>query len=380
MDELNLPQLDPEKQIKAKEYSRIKRRLWLFETIWSAIYAVLWLTLGWALGVRGWLEGFTTNPWLLLPLFGFFYALPDSIATIPLSYYSGFVLPHRYELSTQSLKGWIVDQFKGMAVGLPIGILLLEIVYWILRTYPDNWWLLAVGILLIFQVLLANLAPTLIMPLFNKYVPLDEEHADLAKRLVKLAERAGTKVKGVYKFDMSKRTKAANAALTGIGNSRRIILGDTLLEEFTSDEIETVLAHELGHHVNKDIPLLIGFSTLTTVGGFYLVSIVLNWGVDNFGFAAISDPAALPLFGLILSAYSFFTMPLGNTFSRWRERLADKYALQTTGKSEAFASAMTRLANQNLADVDPEPWIEFWLMSHPALSKRIEAAKNFQRK
>ena len=231
--------------------------------------------------------------------------------------------------------------------------------------------------MLLFTVLLANLSPVLIAPIFNKYIPLGEEHQDQAERLLRLAERAHTRVRGVYKFDLSRRTKTANAALTGIGNSRRIILGDTLIEEFTPDEIETVLAHELGHHVNRDIPLIILVGSVSTLVGFYLASLGLKWGVYYFGFEGTADIAALPLFILVIGVYSLVTMPLNNAFSRWRERLADQYALQATGNGEAFASAMRRLANQNLADADPEPWVEFLLYSHPALRKRIAMAETF---
>jgi STE24 endopeptidase len=231
------------------------------------------------------------------------------------------------------------------------------------------------GGLLVFNVLLANLAPILIMPIFNKYVPLGEENADLAERLLKLAERANTKVNGVYKFDMSKRTKSANAALTGIGNTRRIVLGDTLIDEFTTDEIETVLAHELGHHVHKDIPFLMAFGTLTTLVGLYLVSLALNWSVVYFGFSSPADPAAMPAFMLVLGLFGLITMPLENAVSRWRERMADAYALQATGKNQAFSSAFVRLANQNLGEVDPEPWVVFLFYSHPPLGERIAMAQ-----
>jgi STE24 endopeptidase len=231
--------------------------------------------------------------------------------------------------------------------------------------------------LLVFDVLLSNLAPVLIFPIFNKYTPLGEEHADLADRLIRLAERAGTRVRGVYQFDLSKRTKAANAALTGLGNTRRIILGDTLINEFTPAEIETVLAHELGHHVHKDIPLGIAVSTVMTLVGLYLASLALDWGVSYFGFSGPGDIAALPLFALVMGAYGLVTMPLGNAFSRWRERRADEYALKMTGDGPAFASALSRLANQNLADADPEPWVEVLLYSHPALGKRIKRAVSY---
>ncbi|HWU41660.1 MAG TPA: M48 family metallopeptidase, partial [Candidatus Acidoferrum sp.] len=290
--------------------------------------------------------------------------------------YSGFTLPHRFGQSTETLSVWISDQVKGMAVSLPLGLILLELIYYLLRVAPQTWWLWVAAVLLVFQVLLANLAPILIMPLFNKYVPLGDEHADLAARLIRLAQRANTKVQGVYKFDMSRRTKSANAALTGLGNTRRIILGDTLITEFTPDEIETVLAHELGHQVHRDIPVGIAVETVITLVGLYLVSLLLEWGVAFFGLPGIADPSSLPLLMLGIGLYGVVTMPLGNAYSRWREHRADEYALQMTGNGLAFASALTRLANQNLAEVDPEAWVEVLFYSHPALGKRIRMAES----
>jgi STE24 endopeptidase len=254
-------------------------------------------------------------------------------------------------------------------------MIVLEIIYAILREFPTFWWLWAAGILLLFNVILANVAPTLLMPLFNKFVPLSEEHADLADRLMLLAKRSGTYVRGVFTFDMSRRTKQANAGLTGLGNTRRIIIGDTLLNEFTPDEIETIMAHELGHQVNKDIPLGILFGSLTTLIGLYLASVVLNWGVEFFHFEGPADIAAFPLFVLVLGLYGLLTMPIENGFSRWRERRADEYALSLTHNGTAYASALKRLANQNLADADPEEWVEWLLYSHPALGKRIAMAE-----
>ena len=372
--------LDPEKQKQAKEYARIKRRLWVADTAFSTIYALAWLVLGWAVGLRAWLATYNTNDWLLVVGFVAFFGGIYFLLDLPLSYYSGFVLPHRFDQSNQTLKDWIVDELKGLLVAVPIGLLVLEGLYAFLRAFPDTWWLWAAGALLIFQVLLVNLAPVLIMPIFNKFVPLGEEHAELAERLMKLAARTNTKVQGVFKMDMSRRTKAANAALTGLGNTRRIILGDTLIDEFTPDEIETVLAHELGHQVHRDIPLLIGFGTLTTLLGFYLVSLVLNWAATLFHFNGPADPAGLPAFILVLGAYSLILMPIENAVSRWRERLADEYALQVTGKTDAFASAFTRLANQNLSEVDPESWVVFMFYDHPPLNERIAMIKAFPTK
>ena len=375
--------LDPERQKQAKRYARIKRRLMLVDLLLSAGYGIAWLGLGGSAGLKQALLGLSlwgtpvaTNPWLMVALFAGVFGGILFIIELPLSYYSDFVLPHQYGQSNETLRGWIGDQVKGILIGAVIGGLLLEIIYLVLRTFPDIWWLWAAGLMLVFNVILANLAPVLLLPLFNKFVPLGEEHRDLAERLVRLSERAGTKVKGVFKFDLSRRTKSANAAVTGVGNTRRIILADTLIQEFSPDEIETVLAHELGHHVNHDIPLLIAFETISTVVGLWLASVGLGWGAAAFGFEGPADIAALPVLILVMGLYGLITMPLTNGFSRWRETLADRYALASTHNGAAFAAAMTRLANQNLSEVDPEPWVEFLLYSHPSLSKRIAMAQS----
>ena len=370
--------LDPERQKQAKQYARIRRRLWLVDNAFSAVYAFAWLFLGWAISLREWLNGITSNEWILIPLFVAIFGGIYFLVNLPLSYYSGFFLPHRFGQSNQTLRDWIIDQLKGMAVGVPLGLILLELLYLALRATGDLWWLWAAGGMLVFSVLLSNLAPILIMPLFNKFIPLGDEHKELADRLLALAERANTNVRGVFKFDMSRRTKSANAALTGIGNTRRIVLGDTLINEFSTDEIETVLAHELGHHVHRDLPLLIAMGAVSTTVGLFLASLGLNWAIGYFGFNGVVDVAAFPALGIILGAFGLATMPFENAISRWREGMADDYALQATGKKEAFASAFTRLANQNLGEVDPEKWVVFLFYSHPPLGERIAKAQNWK--
>ncbi len=372
-----MPVIDPERQEQAKNYARIKRRLWVFDQAISLLYALFWLILGWSTGLRAWLNGYIENNCLLVAAFAAIYGGIYFIFNLPLSYYAGFVLPHRFDLSTQSLKDWLTDMVKNIVLGAALGLFLIEVVFLVIRTSGDAWWLWLTGAMLLFTVLLTNLSPILIMPIFNKFTPLGEEHADLEARLIQLAEDAGTRVKGVFKMDMSRRSKQANAFLTGIGNTRRIVLGDTMIEEFTNDEIETVLAHELGHHVHNDIPWMMGFGTILTALGFYLVSLATNWTVNTFGLTGVADPASLPGLMILISLYELITMPIENAFSRWREEMADDYALKSTGKSKAFSSAFTRLANQNLGEVDPEPWVVFLFYNHPPLRARIEKAESW---
>jgi STE24 endopeptidase len=367
--------LDPERQKEAKAYARISHRLFAVEVALGALYTAAWLGLGWSIRLKAILAGLTTNVWLLVGGFGLVFGAAYYLLGLPLSYYAGFVLPHRFHLSTQTVMGWIGDQVKSLLLMAILGGAMLEIVYAVLRATPDGWWLWVGGLMLLVNIVLTQLSPVLIFPLFFKFVPLGEEQADLVDRLMRLAERAGTRVRGVFKFDMSRRTKAANAAVIGLGNTRRIILGDTLLQEFTPDEIETVLAHELGHQVHRDLPLGIVVESVVTLGGLWLASLGLRWSVAILGFSGPADIAALPVLALVMGAYGLVTMPLGNAFSRWRERRADEYALRATGKPAAYAAALTRLANQNLSEVEPEPWVEFFLYSHPALGKRIAMAQ-----
>jgi STE24 endopeptidase len=369
--------IDPVRQEKAKVYARIQRRLMLVDLGVGAVYLLVWLASGGSLALRRVLQSWTSSAWLLVAVFAIIFGGIYLLIDLPLSYYSDFILPHRFDQSVQTVGGWIKDQLIGLAISGVLGLLLLEAIYWLLRVSPALWWLWAGLLLVFFTVILSNLAPVLIMPLFNKFVPLGEEHAELAERLTRLAARAGTRVQGVFTFDMSKRTKAANAALTGMGNTRRIVLGDTLIQEFTPDEIETVLAHELGHQVHKDIFLGITFASLINLVGLFMAALVLRWGAAAMGAAGPTDPSAMPLFVLVLGAFGLVTMPLTGGWSRWRERLADQYALENTHKPVAFASALARLANQNLAEADPEPWVEFLLYSHPALSKRIKMAEGY---
>ncbi len=298
-----------------------------------------------------------------------------SLVICPLSFYSGYSLPHRFDLSTQNLVGWLVDWAKSLAIALVFGLILVEIAYYLLAVTPDLWWLVMGLVVLFFNVILANVAPIFLVPIFYKMTPL--EAGALAKRLVDLAAKAGARVKGVYLLNMSSRTKAANAALMGLGNTRRIVLGDTVLGRYTVDEIETLFAHELGHHVHSDIPKTVVLQSVGTLAALYVASIVLERSVSLLGFASIADIATLPLLALILGAVSLILLPLGNTLSRWFEYQADEYAVRMTGNAQAFRDAMTKLANQNLAEVEPSAWVEFLLYDHPAIGKRIKMAEKY---
>jgi len=368
--------IDPERQQQAKEYARIRHRLLALELVLSALALIVVM----ALGLNVWLKqivfAVTDIIWLATFLYFAFAFFAYAFAFFPLSYYSGFVLPHRYGLSTQTLRAWLIDEVKGGALGIVLGGLVIEVIYAVLRSAPETWWLWATAFMLLFNVILANLAPVLIFPIFYKFKPLED--AELVARLTALAERAHTRVRGVFTMMLSEKTTAANAALMGLGNTRRIVLGDTLYQKYSHDEIETILAHELGHHVHNDIVWSLVIDTALTVVGFFLADLFLKWSVAQLGYQNIADLAAFPLLGLALGVFGFITMPLGNAFSRWRESMADEYSLQTTHNAKAFVGAMEKLADQNLAELEPEAWVEFLLYSHPPVGKRIKRGEQFE--
>ena len=379
--------IDPQRQRQAKEYARIHHRLWALDLVLSALALVAVL----ALGLNVWLKqivlALAPNVWLSTFLYFVVALVAYGALFFPLSYYSGYVLPHRYGLSTQTLRAWLVDVAKGGALGIVLGGIVIEVIYALLRGAPSlptlageagggsGWWLWASAFMVLLNVVLANLAPVLIFPIFFKFKPLED--AELVARLTALAARANTRVRGVYTMMLSEKTTAANAALMGLGNTRRIVLGDTLYEKYTPDEIESILAHELGHQVHHDIGWSLAAGTLSTLLGFWIANIFLQWSVAQLHYAGIADLAAFPLLGLALGAFGLIASPLSNAFSRWRESLADEYALQSTRNAPAFIGAMEKLANQNLSELEPEPWVEFLLYDHPPIGKRLKRGEAF---
>ncbi len=347
--------IDPHRQQQAKEYARLRHRLFALNLILTALALGVVL----AFGLNVWLKQIvfaaTNEPWLATFLYFTIALLAYNPLFYPISFYSGFVLPHRYGLSTQTLRAWFADVAKGFALALVLGGIVVEVIYALLRTTAGSWWLWASAFMILFSVVLAQLSPVLIYPLFFKFKPLDDQ--ELARRLTALADRARTRVRGVYTMMLSEKTTAANAALMGLGNTRRIVLGDTLYQNYTHDEIETILAHELGHHVHRDIGFFLVVESVTITVGFFLADVFLRWSVAQLRYEGIADLAAFPLLGLAFLVFGLLTMPLTNAFSRWRERMADDYSLQSTRNPRAFVSAMEKLANQNLGELEPEAWV-----------------------
>jgi len=224
--------------------------------------------------------------------------------------------------------------------------------------------------------LLAQIAPVVLFPIFYKFEPLEDE--ELKSRLVRLSESAGARVRGVYKWKLSEKSKKANAALTGLGNTRRIILADTLLDSYSPDEIEAVLAHELGHHVHRHIFKSILVQAGITLLGFWAANWTLHYAIERrHMFETLSDFANLPLLVLVSTILGFLLLPALNAYSRFNERQADRYAFRSITSIEPFISSMNKLADQNLAERTPSRFVEWFFHSHPAIARRIAAAENW---
>jgi STE24 endopeptidase len=364
-------ELSAKRQQAARELARQHRYLMVVELALSGI-----LVLGFLLsGASRWLKDALVGAHIVAPgaLVAAYVAIVYvgyTLLTSPLSWWGGYRLPHRYGLSTQHLSGWVEDEMKSLFLGLLLGIPVAVVIYWILRTYPGTWWLWAGVFLIAFAVMLGHLAPVVILPLFYKLTPLQDPV--LVGRIQSLADTAGTRIVGVYTINLSARTTTANAMVMGLGSSKRIALGDTLYADYSPQEIETIIAHELGHQVHHDLELGIVVQSLLFLGGLYLAHLFLTAGLSYFGFSGPGDIAAMPLLLLAAGVFSLITMPLINGYSRWRERLADRFAVQTTRNPLAFARAMIRMANQNLAESDPPRWVVWLLYSHPPIKERVK--------
>jgi STE24 endopeptidase len=362
----------------ARRYNRIRRWLGIADFVVGFVFLIVLLVTGWSrwlhdVPYRLGLQSYSLSLFVYLVLL----LLISKALGIGLDYY-GFLLERRFNLSTQKFSSWIWDEAKGFLVGLVMGSVVVEVVYFTLRQWPQHWWMLAWALFMGMFILLAQLAPVVLFPIFYKFEPLDNE--DLRRRLVVLSERAGTRVRGVYRWKLSEKSKKANAALTGLGATRRIILADTLLDNYTPEEIEAVLAHELGHHVHRHILKSIFVQAAITLLGFWAANWTLHYAVDQHMFEELSDFADLPLLALVSVALSFLLMPALNAFSRFNERQADRYAFESISSVDPFITSMNKLAEQNLAERAPSKWVEWFFHSHPAISRRLAAAKEWRRK
>jgi STE24 endopeptidase len=366
---------------KASRYQRLKRQAGIASLLWGVGLLTTLLASGLTLRIRTMAESLAPAPgsalaWAVATaLYVTVLCILNEAGSLPIAFYSGFLLERRYGLSTERLSTWIVDQLKSLAITLLLAIGATLVLYAVIAWSPERWWLPGGMAFALLIIGLTNVAPVLVLPLFYSVKPLDRE--SLRTRLLALADRAGARVLGAYEWGMSGKTRKANAALAGLGATRRILVSDTMLAEYSEEEIEVVLAHELAHHVHGDIWKGILFESGLMLAGFFLASRLLSGLSGTVGLRGVADIAGLPLLLLAAGAVSLAMLPVAHAMSRTFERRADRFALDLTRNPGAFISAMKRLGAQNLAEENPSKVVQWLFHSHPPVRERIAAAQSF---
>lgn len=369
----NEPALDPTRQAKARSYAQKTRLLYVLDAATAvALLAVLAFS-GFSRSAAAVLR--FPAPLSAAALFAAIL-LSYAVVTLPASYYRGFALPHRYGLGTQRVGAWLAERGRRWLLASLMGSAITAFAYRAMEAFPDLWWLPAGALVLSVTVVLNLLAPVAIMPLFFRCSPVRDE--ELSRRLTGLARRAGTKILGVFTIDQSRRSTTANAMLIGLGRARRIVLSDTLSHSYNPQEIETIMAHELGHHMHHDIPRLITLQSALGLIGFLVGHLVLRAAAGQLGLHAASDVAGLPLLVLTLMVFWLAMGPFTGAYIRRLERMADACALRLTGDAGAFISLMTKLANQNLNEADPGRWAKLLFYDHPPYRERVGQARRYR--
>ncbi|MDO8532246.1 MAG: M48 family metalloprotease [Dehalococcoidia bacterium] len=362
--------LDPARQRKARAYGKASRLFFFLDLALAFAYLVAAV----ALNVGGALRDQVPAPAPILAALALavLIVVYDAV-TLPLRVYVDYLLPLRYGLLTQSFSGWLLDMAKRAGLTLLLGGALLGVLYVLLELAPGYWWLLATLAFVLVSICMAVLLPLVIVPLFYKQKPLED--GELRTRLERMAERAKARVAGVFTIDVSAKGTVANAALMGMGRTRRIVLTDTMLQTYTADEIEAVMAHEMGHHALGHIPWGIAAQGALVVAQLYAAHVVAARLFPAFGYRDLSDVAGLPVLLLVLAVAGALGVPVTSLLSRRFERAADRFALEQTRAPIPFMSAMTRLTDQNLSESDPPRWLHLLIGSHPTYRERVRMAE-----
>jgi STE24 endopeptidase len=372
---VKIPGLDA---AKAKRYSRTKLVVLLLSTLWTVVRLAWFASDRRATWLKASIARGVPDRRLAAPAFFALTMVLSWLSSLPVAYLGGHEVERRFGLTKQSTGGWLGDQAKGLLLGVLLQTPLLTAAYAVIRRRPRDWWLIIAGASVPLTVALSNLAPVLLMPLFNRFQPLRDE--TLAARVRALAAHSGVQISDVFEMDMSRQSEKPNAMFTGLGNTKRIVLGDTLLAGFSQDEVEAVVAHELGHQVHGDIWRLIGFGAGAGFGMAWLLSQIAPRAVwrtrERTGVSEVADEASLPVLALLMTAMGLVLMPVQAAFSRALERRADRFAVELTRNGEAYARAMEGLAAQSLADPEPPRPVVVMLYSHPPIVERIRAARD----
>jgi STE24 endopeptidase len=370
----------PEPDARALAYYRSGNVLWWLGQAFGAAFPLLLLATGFSARMRDAAERIGRHWLLAAAVYAVFYRALDWLAARPLGFCGGYLRPHAYGLSNQSLGKWLQDSAIDLAVSALVGAVLAAGLYAWIRKAPRRWWLGAAACLVPFLLLVFLIQPLWIAPLYNDFGPMEDPA--LEAKILALAERAGIEGSRVFEVDKSVDTKTVNAYVTGFAASKRIVLWDTLLARLGEPEVLFVMGHEMGHYVLHHVLLGIAFYTALAALGLWAVHrvapVAIRRWCGRMGFVRLSDPASLPLLVLLLHLASFVAMPAALGFSRWMEHEADRFALELLQDNRAAATAFVKLQQSNLAHPRPGPLFVWWRGSHPPLGARIDFANAYR--
>jgi STE24 endopeptidase len=370
------PLLDKEKQLQAKRYEKEKRLLGLASMALSLIILVGF----YFSGLSAWLANLNVGYsiiWTFI-LYMLSFQMISVFFGLPLSFYSSYIHEHKWNFSNHTVKSWLWEKVKGFLVGIILMFILLGLLFWIMGAYPQSWWLIAGLAFAFVSVIMATIFPVVILPIFNKYTPVDNK--ELTDALDKILSEGGLRSSGFFKEDMSRQTKKENAFLAGLGKTRRVVLGDNLMENMSVPEIESIIAHEVGHYKNRHIWKNIFIGTLEGVVGFFILNLAMRSIFAQFLSSTSWNLTLFPVFVVLAGGISAFIFsPFSNALSRYFEKEADLYALESIQDKKAFMTAMAGLADRNLSNAYPEWWIKLLYYSHPPIGERLAMADNYEK-
>jgi STE24 endopeptidase len=359
------------------DYTLAKSKFEQGETVWGVVVLLLVLFTGVLPSTcHAYHAHFGNSAWSAAA-FLFLVGIALSLTGLPFEWYHQFHLEERFGFNTTTQKTWWLDRLKGLLLGIVLGYPLLVLVLKLVEWTGSHWWLWAWGTMMVFQLIMAVLAPVLILPLFNKFTPLPE--GSLRERLLKLAKRTRFKAGSIQVMDGSKRSRHSNAFFTGFGRFRKIVLFDTLITQLAEVELEAVLAHEIGHFKKKHIPRMLTAAAVGSLIGFYILSLLARqqWFYETFGFRTGGlwnpdhyIPIALLLFGLLAGTLTFWLSPITHWWSRRYEYQADRYAGDVMNEAAPLIGALRKLNEKNLSNLTPHPVYSAFYYSHPTLLER----------
>jgi Zn-dependent protease with chaperone function len=370
----------PEPSEKALSYYRSGIAIWAFNILWGLLIPVCFLFTGFSARIRDWARRIGRWWFFVIGVYFAIFLIINFVIDLPLAYYQDYARQHAYDLSNQTFGKWFGDEIKGLMIGVIAGFLFLWVPYLLLKKSPRRWWLYTGLLAIPFLFLVILIQPVWIDPLFNKFGPM--KNKELETKILSLAERAGIEGSRVYEVEKSEDTKALNAYVTGFGNTKRIVLWDTIIAKLDEDELLFVMGHEMGHYVLGHVWKTILFFSLLIMVTLYAIHRTAGWLIKKyqhrFGFTELSDIASLPLIILLFSFYFLIVTPIALAFSRHNEHESDRFGLEITRNNRAAATAFVKLQEENLGVPRPHILLKLWRASHPPLGERIDFCNEYR--